>query len=419
MVASRPDEAAPIDLEVTMNAVASTLAAIALACATLPSSAQQTPPPIKVGFAVAESGWMTAYDGPPLKAALLKIEEINQKGGLLGRHIETVLADTKSEREQGAKAGESLVAQGVDLLVVSSDYDYGAPAALAARKAGTLAFSLGAGDPKMGPMGIGPYVFTPNLAAQVEGITMAEWAYKRKKLRRTYILEDQSIEYSKSACAGFRAGWTHVAGEQGIAGSDSFKNGDASIASQITRLRAVSPPPDALYLCTYNPGGASAIRQLRAAGIDLPILANVGMTDAYWLPAVQQLSNFYVPTYMSIFGDDPRPAIRSFLTAFATRYGAPPQSAYAVLGYSMVEQWALAVQRAGSTAAPAVTAELEKFREEPLTIGPTTYSKQLHIQVSRPLLMMEVQNGRNKAIELWRNELTPSTQLLFRLQPKS
>lgn len=401
-----------------MNTVARTLVAIALASAILPSSAQQTSPPIKVGFAVAESGWMTAYDGPPLKAALLKIEELNQKGGLLGRRIETVVADTKSEREQGAKAGESLVAQGVDLLVVSSDYDYGAPAALAARKAGKLAFSLGAGDPKMGPLGIGPYVFTPNMAAQVEGITMAEWAYKRKNLRRAYILEDQSIEYSKSGCAGFRAGWTRVAGDKGIAGSDSFKNGDPSIASQITRLRAMSPAPDALYLCTYNPGGASAIRQLRAAGIDLPILTNVGMTDAYWLPAVQQLSNFYVPTYMSIFGDDPRPAIGRFLTAFAARYGARPESAYAVLGYSMMEQWALAVQRAGATAAPAVTAELEKFREEPLTVGPTTYSNQLHIQVNRPLLIMEVQNGKNKAIELWRNELVPSTQLLFRLPAK-
>jgi len=180
----------------------------------------------------------------------------------------------------------------------------------------------------------------------------------------------------------------------------------------------VSPAPDALYICTYNPGGASAIRQLRAAGIDLPILTNVGMTDAYWLPAVQQLSNFYVPTYMSIFGDDPRPSVGSFLTAFAARYGARPESAYAVLGYSMVEQWALAVQRAGATAAPAVTAELEKFREEQLTVGPTTYSNQLHIQVNRPLLIMEVQNGKNKAIELWRNELVPSTQLLFRLPAK-
>ncbi len=401
-----------------MKTLVRRLMVTALAVAALPLFAQ-TQPPIKIGFAIAESGWMSAYDGPPFKAAMLKIDEINRQGGLLVRKIETTVMDTKTEREQGAKAGESLVAQGVDLLVVSSDYDYGAPAALDARKAGKLVFSLGAGDPKMGPMGIGPYVFTPNLAAQVEGITMAEWAYKRKGLRHAYVLEDQSIEYSKSACAGFRAGWTRLTGASGIVGADTFKNGDASIASQITRLRTASPAPDAIYLCTYNPGGASAIRQLRAAGIDLPILTNVGMTDAYWLSAVPNLSNFYVPTYMSIFGDDPRKAIDTFLEAFSARYGARPESAYAVLGYSLVEQWAIAVQRARSTAAPAVTAELEKFRDEPLTIGPTTYSHELHIQVNRPLLIMEVQNGKNRAIELWRNELIPSTQLLFRMPAKS
>jgi branched-chain amino acid transport system substrate-binding protein len=418
MDARFPDPgSAPLDTESTMNILAKPLATLALTCAALPLAAQPQAP-IKIGFAIAESGWMTAYDGPPHKAAMLKIEELNRQGGLLGRRIETLVADTKSEREQGAKAGESLVAQGVDLLVVSSDYDYGAPAALAARKASKLAFSLGAGDPKMGPLGVGPHVFTPNLAAQVEGITMAEWAYQQKGLRRAYVLEDQSIEYSKSGCAGFRAGWTRLAGAAGIAGSDSFKNADASIASQISRLRALSPAPDAIYLCTYNPGGASAIRQLRAAGIALPILANVGMTDAYWLSAVPQLSDFYVPTYMSIFGDDPRPAIGSFLAAFTQRYGARPESAYAVLGYSMVEQWAIAVQRAGSTAAAAVTAELEKFREEALTIGPTSYSRELHIQVDRPLLIMEVQNGKNRAIEVWRNTLIPSTQLLFRMAAK-
>ena len=55
-----------------MKTLARRLVAIALASAVLPSTAQ-TPPPIKVGFAVAESGWMTAYDGPPLKAAMLRI----------------------------------------------------------------------------------------------------------------------------------------------------------------------------------------------------------------------------------------------------------------------------------------------------------------------------------------------------------
>ena len=72
--------------------------------------------PIKIGFAIAQSGFMSAYDTPGFKAAVVKIEEINAAGGLLGRKIEYSVSDTKTEREQSAKAGAELVQKGVDLL---------------------------------------------------------------------------------------------------------------------------------------------------------------------------------------------------------------------------------------------------------------------------------------------------------------
>ena len=112
--------------------------------------------PIRIGFAVAESGWMAPWDTPTTKAAILKIEEINAAGGLLGRQIAYDIRDTKTEAEGSAKAGAELVSEGADLLVVSADYDFGAPAALAADAAGKIAISLAAGDPKMGIQGVGP-----------------------------------------------------------------------------------------------------------------------------------------------------------------------------------------------------------------------------------------------------------------------
>lgn len=370
--------------------------------------------PIRIGFAISESGWMNAYDGPPSKAALLKIEEINAAGGLLGRPIDFKIIDTKTEREEGAKAASELVEDGVDLMIVSADYDYGAPAALVAQRAGIPAISLGAADPKMGVQGVGDLVFTANGAAQVEGIDMAEWGFKTLGIRAPYVLEDQSLEYSKSGCAGFRSAWKTLSPEAPLAGNDVFKNDDPSISAQITRMKAADL--DAVYICTFTPGGASAIRQLCAAGIDVPILSNVGMTDDYWLGAVPDLSDFYVPTFMSIFGDDPRPELNAFLDAYTAKYDERPESAYAVLGYSLIEQWAKAVEIAGSTEAEGVVTALEAFADAPLTVGPTSYSDDLHIQVNRPLLVMEVQNGQHKSLTAWRNEIIPSMPLLFRME---
>ena len=371
--------------------------------------------PITIGFAIAESGWLQNYDSAPFKAAVLKIDEINKNGGLLGHQLNYRVIDTKTDRERSASAGAELVRAGVKLLVVSCDYDFGAPAALAAQKAKIISMSLCAADPKMGAQGVGEYAFTANSAAQSEGIAIAEYAQKKLGLKTAYVLEDTSIEYSKSGCAGFRAAWVRGAGKDALLGNDVFKNDDPSIASQITRLNSLPKKPDAVFVCSYTPGGASAIRQLRAAGISVPILGTTAMVDNYWLNAVPNLKDFYVPAFMSLYGDDPRPAMRSFVSNFSTRWGQPPVSSYSVLGYSLIEQWAYAVTKANSTDSGSVRAVMNGFSNQPFLVGPTSYRKDLHIQVNRPWLIMKVSGGSFHAVELYQNQFTPDTRLLFRV----
>ena len=61
---------------------------LGLTAAVLGGGAALAADPIKIGFAIAQSGFMSAYDTPGFKAAVLKIDEINAAGGLLGRKIE-------------------------------------------------------------------------------------------------------------------------------------------------------------------------------------------------------------------------------------------------------------------------------------------------------------------------------------------
>ena len=85
---------------------------------------------------------MQAYDKPAQDAALIRIDEINKAGGLLGKQIKVVTADTKTDRAEGAKAGLEVLDKGAELVIVSCDYDFGAPAALAAEAAGKVSFFL-------------------------------------------------------------------------------------------------------------------------------------------------------------------------------------------------------------------------------------------------------------------------------------
>ncbi|MBO9098460.1 MULTISPECIES: ABC transporter substrate-binding protein [unclassified Rhizobium] len=374
--------------------------ATAFAAAAVPAMADDSK--IVVGFATAASGFMQAYDKPATDAAMIRIDEINAAGGLLGKKIEVVSADTKSDRAEGAKAGLSVIDQGASLVVVSCDYDFGAPAALAAEDAGLVSFFLCAESVKAGIQGVGKHSFSASVLAAVQGATMAEWAFKEKKAQTFYRLLDTWTEYNKGICDGFD--WMMPKLEaQGakLVGQDTFKNEDASIAAQITRIKSLPKEPDAIMLCTMMPGAVSAIKQIRAAGINSMILNGSGVDGSYWLSAVPDLSNFYTPVQGSIYGDDPNPDVQKFNGVYKKKTGTDPSSQYVYPGYSMIDVWAKAVQRAGTTDADAVVAELEKMKDEPTLFGPRTFTAELHHQNKARYLIVETKNGKPGVVGNW------------------
>lgn len=377
-----------------------TMTMLFAATATFPALADDSK--IVVGFATAESGFMEAYDKPATDAALIRIDEINAAGGLLGKKIEVVKADTKSDRAEGAKAGLSVLDQGADLVVVSCDYDFGSPAALAAEAAGKVSFFLCAESVKAGIQGVGPHSFSASVLAAVQGATMAEWAYNKKEAKTFYRLLDTWTEYNKGICDGFD--WMMPTLETKgakLVGQDTFKNDDPSIAAQISRIKALPKEPDAIMLCTMMPGAVSAVKQIRAAGINSMILNGSGMDGSYWLSAVPDLSNFYVPVQGSIYGDDPNPEVNKFNAAYKAKTGADPSSMYVYPGYVMIDVWAKAVERAKSIDADAVVAELEKMKNEPTLFGLRTFTSELHHQNQTKYLIADTEKGKPSIIDSW------------------
>ena len=355
---------------------------------------------IIVGFATAETGFMQAYDKPAQDAAMIRIAEINAVGGLLGKQIEVVNADTKTDPAEGAKAGLSVIDNGADMVVVSCDYDFGAPAALTAESSGLISFFLCAESVKAGIQGVGPNSFSASVLAAVQGATMAEWSYTKKEARTYYRLLDTWTEYNKGICDGFDYMLPKLADAK-LVGEDTFLNEDASIAAQITRIKALPEEPDAIMLCTMMPGAVSAIKQLRAAGINSMILNGSGVDGSYWLSAVPDLSNFFVPVQGSIYGDDPNPEVTAFNAKYKEATGGDPSTQYVYPGYVMIDVWAKAVERAGTTETSAVVAELEKMNGEPTLFGPRTFTSELHHQNQARYLIVETNAGKPSVVDEW------------------
>jgi branched-chain amino acid transport system substrate-binding protein len=371
--------------------------------------------PIKIGLAIAESGVMAAYDGDGAKAVQLWVDDQNSAGGLLGRKLSAAVADTKSDRVEGAKVGQQFVDEGINLMVVTCDYDYGSPAAMAAQRANLVSMFLCAEDPKAGVQGTGPYAYSASVAAQVQGASIGEWAYDKLKTRSAYLLLDTTIEYDKSVCAGFEWAWGKLKDAQ-IVGSDTFKNDDTSIQAQITRIKSLPVPPDAIVLCSFNPGGASATRQIRAAGIDTALLSGGAMDGSYWLESVPNLSKFYLVAQASVYGDDPRPDVQAFNERFKAKFGSSPVTHYAYPAYAWMQLWARAVEKAGTIDAAGVVGVMDTFKDEPTLLGPRTFTPELHIQADAPYLIMQVENGQPKFIGEQRIAEPVPFDVLFRIK---
>lgn len=83
---------------------------------------------------------------------------------------------------------------------------------------------------------------------------------------------------------------------------------------------------------------------------------------------------------------------------YKEKFGEAPPMGHVLTGYSAVEAYARAVEKAGSVEADKVKAVLDSFSNEELLIGPTTFEPDLHINLNRPMLLMEMTNGKYTAI---------------------
>ena len=162
--------------------LATSLALVGLALAALPAAAQK---PIRIGYPVILSGPGALIGEPSLKGAQMFVEEINAKGGVLGRKIELVVRDTKGNADEAVRIARDLILrENVDFLVGTLTSAEG-PAVSPVAKENKIVFVVPVvkTDQLTAPANLHPYVFRTATTTTIEGRTaaeiMAKWQVKR------------------------------------------------------------------------------------------------------------------------------------------------------------------------------------------------------------------------------------------------
>jgi branched-chain amino acid transport system substrate-binding protein len=149
---------------------------LALAAALVVPPASEAQKPIKVGMPMPLSGPAALFGEPASKGAQMFIDELNAKGGVLGRKIELIVRDSKADANEAVRqARELILKENVDFLVGTLTSAEG-PAVSVVAKENKIVFiaPIPKTDQLTAPDKLHPYVFRVASTTTIEGRSAAE-----------------------------------------------------------------------------------------------------------------------------------------------------------------------------------------------------------------------------------------------------
>jgi branched-chain amino acid transport system substrate-binding protein len=322
-----------------------------------------------IGAALAKTGYMAPYDST-FAAVEQLVKETNTRGGIDGHKVRVIHADTRSDPQQAVLAVQKVIEDGADVLVFSGEALNAAAGAPLAEEHGTLNVS-NANEPGFGPPTTGRLSFSSYPSLLSEAGAGASFLHDRG-VRRPFLFRDTSLIYGRAYCSGVQQTWEHLGGT--IAGAVDFENGDESVAGQVSELRGSDA--DAVVMCSYPPGGAAAIKQIRAAGIDVPILGPGGFDGTFWLKGISSTKDIFATSNGSAY--DPPNEETAKLFRRLEGAGVDTDVSSALLGAYAGGQMILdAIRETGSVDGNTLADALEA-KPHKTVVGKLTYTRDDH-----------------------------------------
>lgn len=346
------------------------------------------PKEIIIGAAIAKTGYLEPYDAT-FAAVEQLVKETNARGGIDGHKVRVVQADTHSDPQQAVLADQKVIEEGADVLFFSGEALTAAAGSPLAEEHNLLNVAI-VNEPGFGPPTTGRLSFSsyPSLLSE----TSADASFLHSKgIKHPFLFRDTSIVYGKAGCSAFQQSWEHLGGT--IAGSVDFENEDESIASQVSELR--NSDADAVFMCSYPPGGAAAIKQIRAAHIDVPLMAPAAFDGVFWTKGISNLKDVYTSSNGSVY-DPPNREIAALFKRLE-RVGVNTDVSSALLATYAGGQLILdAIKETGSVSG-SVLADALEAKPHKTVVGNMTYTRDEH-HTARTWLIYDYSSGKPKLV---------------------
>ncbi|HKD20333.1 MAG TPA: ABC transporter substrate-binding protein [Thermoanaerobaculia bacterium] len=340
---------------------------------------------IKIGFFGALTGPTATFAISGRQGVLLAAAERNRAGGVLGRPIEILAEDDRGEAAEAATAVSKLITRDHVVALI------GEQASSRTLAAAPIAQSYGV--PLISPTSTnievtkkGDYIFRACFIDAYQGRVLSTFARKNLKASTAAILTDTRSDYSVGLADAFRTAFTAAGGR--IVAEAKYAEGDSDFSAQLTALRASNP--DVLFVPGYYTDAGLIARQARSLGLKATLLGADGW-DSPKLTEIggEAIEGAFLSNHYSV--DDPSPAVRKFVDAYRSKYGADPDS-IAASSYDAMRLIADAIERAGSTEGKRVRDALAATKDFPGVTGTITMDADRN--PIKPAVVLKVEKGR-------------------------
>lgn len=352
--------------------------------------------PIIIGAALDLSQNMAPFDNPAILAAQIMVDRVNAAGGVLGSQLELRVVDSTVDPDLTKSTAADLISQGAQILVVTCDFDFAAPAIQEAIAANILVVAPCIGTDRMGPLGLGEdgrTAFSFGNQAQDEGAVMAEFA-RAQGWENAVVVRDNLLVYFQDVVDAFDKRFTEDGGT--VVATEEYIGFDGTIGNVVTAVANMDK--DVIAISTAFDDLPAFVFGLRSLGDETPIICSWACDGTYWYQEGVPLNNFYYNTFLSVFGDDPNPDVADFIAEMSDRGGAPGTGGF-LGGAQMIDALVQAIEATGGTDAAALSAYLEGLNNVSLIMGELSFDADNHTVFGRPHRIMQVTDSTPALVE--------------------
>lgn len=371
-----------------MKKILGVLSAVILAL-TLASCSKAESNSVKIGGIFPLSGQVAVYGVECKNGVDLAIEEINAAGGINGKPIVLVSEDDEGNPDKTVNAFKKLSTKDGVKIVIGS-LTSGCTQAITTLSQASKVVQIAPAATAPAITDAGDFIFRACFIDPFQGTVGGKFAAETLGKKRAAILYDIGNDYSVGLADNFKIAFAKAGGS--IVSEESYATNDKDFNAQLTKIKNANP--DVVYLPDYYGTVALIAKQLRAQGINVPMVGADGW-DGLTSNAGDEVLGGYYSNHYAV--DSTEPAVKKFVESFRAKYNKDPNS-FAALGYDCVYLIRDAIVAAGAEDSIAVRDALAKTNGDYVTGHLTFDEKHNPIKSAVMLELVKADDGTLKTV---------------------